>query len=168
MSVFDSVIIFVEVIFVVLACRLRKGSVFLYDLLFWFLTSVFLFLLSVYVDLLPTSTQLLLLIAKSSVNGSSNALIAEVLTTYLPFIRRLRIKKMRTRRIPLQQILVHLSISGLILPFVCFMIMTGISQNHVVNLRALQLTQSTASSIQEQVSGWSTAEYRALELGDVI
>ncbi|WP_433946017.1 hypothetical protein [Paenibacillus sp. SN-8-1] len=125
MSVFDSVIIFAEVLFLALASRLRKGSVFLYDLLFWFLTSALVICLSVYIDLLQSRTQLLLLLAKSSVNGSSNALIAEVLTTYLPFIRRLKIKK-RTKKIPLQQILVHLSISGLVLPFVCFMIMTGI------------------------------------------
>ncbi|MNI12911.1 hypothetical protein D3C87_676440 [compost metagenome] len=90
------------------ACRLRKGSVFLYDLLFWFLISVFLLLLSIYVDLFPSNTQLLLLPAKSSVNGSSNALIAEVLIIYLPFIRRLKIKKM-TKKTPLQQIFVHLS-----------------------------------------------------------
>ncbi|MDN4067112.1 diguanylate cyclase [Paenibacillus vini] len=167
LSVFDSVIVFAEILFIALAFRLRKGSVFVYDLLFWFITSALFLFLSLYVHLFQSHTQLLLLLAKSSVNGSSNALMAEVLTTYLPFIRRLKIKK-RNKKIPLQQIFVHLSISGLILPFVCFMIMTGISQNHVVNLRALQLTQSTASSVQEQVSSWSKADYRALELRDMI
>ncbi|RUT36525.1 GGDEF domain-containing protein [Paenibacillus zeisoli] len=167
MSVWDSVIVFAEILFLALACRIRKGSVFLYDLLFWFLTSAILLISTLYVDLFPSHTQLLLLLAKSSVNGSSNALMAEVLTTYLPFIRRLKIKNM-SKKIPLQRILVHLSISGLIIPFVCFMIMTGISQNHVINLRALQLTQSAASSIQEQVSSWSGGNYRALELRDVI
>lgn len=167
MSVWDSVIVFAEILFLALACRIRKGSVFLYDLLFWFITSVFLLISTLYMNLFPSPTQLLLLLAKSSVNGSSNALMAEVLSTYLPFIRRLNMKKL-TRKISLQQILVHLSISGLILPFVCFMIMTGISQNHVINQRALQLTQSAATSIQEQISSWSEADYRALKLRDVI
>ncbi|AFH63106.2 diguanylate cyclase domain-containing protein [Paenibacillus caseinilyticus] len=167
MPLFNSGIVIVEAVVLAAVVRVRKGSVFLFDLCFWFAAGMGT-LIGWY---LFTGTafhgDVMLHVFGYSVNGAGNALAAEIVLTYLPILPWSFVQR-QYKPIPLQQILVHLAISGLVFPFICFMIVTGISQNHMINLRAHQMAESTSNTIKEQLKSWGAMEYRALELQDII
>ncbi|WP_426445574.1 diguanylate cyclase domain-containing protein [Paenibacillus sp. S-38] len=169
MPLFDSGIVMLEALVLALLTGLRKeaGAVFLYDLLFWLGAGVCMLIGSFGMSAAAYPGDVLLYITKCSVNGAGNALAAEILLTYLPLLPWPVLKK-RYKPIGLQKILVHLAISGVVFPFICFMIITGISQNQMINLRAHQIAESTASAVKDQLHLWGGQEYRALELQDII
>ncbi|MCZ8519572.1 MULTISPECIES: diguanylate cyclase domain-containing protein [Paenibacillus] len=167
MPLFNAGIVILEVVCLAGLVRMRQKSVFLCDLLFWFVAGVGTLIGWYGYSAAAYPGDIMLHILGYSVNGAGNALAAEMMLTYLPILP-MSLFKEQYKPITLQQILIHLAISGLVFPFIGFMIVTGISQNHMINLRAHQIAESTSNSIKEQLNHWGPAEYRALELQDVI
>jgi diguanylate cyclase (GGDEF)-like protein len=168
-QVFDQALIvwltFVEILFLTLFKTVRVKYMVI-DVAFWLFIGSPLILLLVYLQTGHMNTNSILLIFVLIVNGLSNALIAELILAYTS-IRTLINGQLKTA-ITFRQILFHLGITAVIIPFVVFAIIIGWYHSDLIAKRAIQLTSSIHLGIQGQLQNWESKDTRLLQLHSLL
>ncbi|MEW9700192.1 GGDEF domain-containing protein [Paenibacillus sp. SI8] len=160
-------LVFVQVLETAFLCmytRSFKGSFLLRDFVFWVIVgSPYIYLLT-FIDGKTSNAEIVLLLTVSILNGITNALLAELLLTYIyPFILQ-RKWGMKAKAIPFTSILFHLAVSGIVFPFFLFLVITGQYLDNMLHQRVQQLTSSLNNNLQENFNGWMAEDAQKLHL----
>ncbi|WP_426449764.1 putative bifunctional diguanylate cyclase/phosphodiesterase [Paenibacillus sp. S-38] len=158
-----------EVVFVGWMMRRRTQHLLIADLLYWSTVGWVITAGAYYADTGRLGADMLLLLFKSVVNGTFNALIADIAMAYLP------LRRMAGQRLPeaesgisLQQILFHIVMVALMVPFVLFMIIVSWYQNNSMIERAGTLTEGLAVQLDQELRTWTGEELRGLRLHSLV
>ncbi|AEI45780.1 putative bifunctional diguanylate cyclase/phosphodiesterase [Paenibacillus mucilaginosus] len=159
----------IEVMFVGWMMRRRTEHLLIADLIYWITVGWLITGGAYYADTGRMGVDLLLLLFKSVVNGTFNALIADIAMAYLP------LRRMAGQRLPeaesgisLQQILFHIVMVALMVPFVLFMIIVSWYQNNSMVERAGVLTEGLAAQLNQELRTWGEEELRGLRLHSLV
>lgn len=109
------------------------------------------------------SSNSLLLLLILAVNGLFNALIVELLVTYIPAFRQ-----KDSPPITINKVLSHLAITSVTIPFIISAIIIGWNQSESIIDRAAKLSASIADGLQGQLKSWNRQDIRLLQLESLI
>ncbi|MNZ61312.1 hypothetical protein D3C78_794050 [compost metagenome] len=137
----------------------------LIDVIYWLSLGIPAVLILIHMETGRLETNSILLILTLIVNSLTNALLAEVLLTYIPAFS---LMKQKRRSITLHRILSNVAILSVTLPFVVFAIIMGWYQSDMIVQRASKLTTSIAAGIEGQLQGWNSEDYNLLRLHSIV
>ncbi len=149
---YTAIIFVIEVLFVGLLLR-QHQNILLLDMFYWLLIGIPLGWLFYSLFLHLDNTQFLLIVLKQSVNGIANALIANLIITYLPINKWLS-RPQASKKISLQENILNLLICFLFLPLLLLMLLDS---NRVVNQLVDDIQSDlelTSNLITTQLQTW--------------
>ncbi|MBY9077913.1 GGDEF domain-containing protein [Paenibacillus sp. HN-1] len=158
-------LLFLEIAFLCFYKRKNPGSFLLRDLMYWaFLGAPILYILTV-IQGQPSMTESILLITMPTLNGITNALLSELLLIYvLPNLLYSKRGKKEKEDIPLQGLLFHVSVSGIIFAFILILVFTGQYLDKAMHQRVFQFASSLSSNVRDELAGWTDEDDRMLSL----
>jgi diguanylate cyclase (GGDEF)-like protein len=145
---------------------LRNRSLLPYDAVYWVTIGSAVTLWHYYGTYHTIDTELFLLLFTGFVNGIANALLAEMVFLYSPLKRFVQLGK--EQAVSFSQVLYHVSISALILPFLLFIAAVGYFQYKDMTNHASRLALNISSSLQNELSFWSRKDLGLLQLNALI
>ncbi|SES97617.1 diguanylate cyclase (GGDEF) domain-containing protein [Natronincola peptidivorans] len=155
-----------EILFIgVMAFRKGRGNIVQWNMIFWIVGGIplsFLYYHSYHQPLYNSA--LLFQICQNAINGVFNALIADVLLSYLP--NRILVKKESEEKpvINLRQSFFHLSIAAVLIPFLMNFAVNSWNSYEAIKRNALPLAVYSANSIEEELKQWDKGDILRLVL----
>lgn len=157
-------VLVLEMMFLALFQKRSRRNYLYTDAAFWILLGTPFVLWLAYLQQVHPWSNALLLLLISIVNGLFNALIGELLTTYMPAFRRIT----GDQPVNLNKVLSHLAIASVTIPFIIFAVIIGWYQSKMITERAANLTSSVAKGLEGQLRSWNEADQRLLRLSSLI
>lgn len=157
----DTLLIIVEMMFVGLWIKYKKKGLFSSVCFFWPIVGIpltiiqNLFLGMDFLEEVVVSLQYLL-------NGLLNGLCAEILLTYIPFIRG--INRLERARLPFGKILTHTILMAVILPYLLFMIVDSRFAKAKFDQGLTQVMDLKSKHLEDELNKWKPEEFRSLQL----
>lgn len=155
-----------ETAFVACCLHLRRRNMLLYDAIYWLFIGSLVTVFQYYHTFHTTETELFLLVFKDFVNGITNALLADILFCYFPLHRFLR--NPADKQVSFKQLLFHLTVSAVILPFLLFIAAVGYFQYKDMTDNAGRLAANVSSSLKNELESWNSNDLGLLRLNSLI
>ncbi|WP_009632699.1 sensor histidine kinase [Synechocystis sp. PCC 7509] len=152
---YAAILLGLEILFIGLFRR-QPSNILLVDILYWLIIGMPLGWLFYALVLNLNNTQVLLLLLKKAVNGIANALIANLIITYLPLNKWLH-RPQADKKISLQSNILNLLICCLFLPL---LVLTLLDSNRVVNHLVSDIQadlELTSSFLSTELQAWHQA-----------
>ena len=147
-----------------------KMNLFIYDLLFWIIIGgpIGFIIFSHF-----TSSQLIdvtipFLLIFYITNGLFNALIADILLTYVPFQRLLNPNRPQEFLVNLYQIVFHIVTIAVTLPFLMNVFLNSLNAYDAAQTTSKQLANNSANNIETKLSEWDENDIQRLKLNGLI
>ncbi|MFC4779452.1 putative bifunctional diguanylate cyclase/phosphodiesterase [Paenibacillus sp. GCM10023252] len=144
-----------EVTFVGLALRSRPaGHLLSWDALFWLVLGLPLSCIMYHLTISISTLELCLYLIIIAANGLLNAILADILDTYLPIRYWSGISKLRRQPVPIRVVLTHLLIVVIALPFLFNSVAYSRGSYETTMQYSYRLAANTVSSIHEELASW--------------
>lgn len=165
----ESVLLLAGAVTVALLCRYRPGWIVGWESLFWLVLGAPSLYLADRVIFHFSDRGMLFLIIIMAANGIFNAFLVDVLLTYVPVQKWL---KLRTRRLGLlpnfHKVLFHVTAAGVMVPFILYLMIATSDVERSAVRKAMQMANSEEERITREYSSWPSNEKRALKLKGII
>ncbi|MFZ5989974.1 MAG: putative bifunctional diguanylate cyclase/phosphodiesterase [Bacillota bacterium] len=164
----EPVLSFLEIAVVGLIYERKQKYLIIWDALYWISLGSLTISIAYYSSFRQIGIETYSLMFMYSVNGIFNAVLADVFTTYFS-IEKLYGNKDGPKKYPtIATFLIHLSIAGILGPFIVYTVLNSWSYEKTIEAKAFEISKTASSKIREQVSKWSHEDLRALKLKSVI
>ncbi len=159
---YAAIVYICEALFVGLLLRRQQQNILLIDTLYWLFIGMPLVWLLSYIFLHLDFTAILLIMLKQAVNGICNALIATLITTYLP-VAQWRGSHKTIEKVSLEKNLVNILTSFVFFPLLILIFLDGSRvTNHIQYDIQNELT-STSTVLVKQLQSWYQQRISGLE-----
>ncbi|XEC93559.1 putative bifunctional diguanylate cyclase/phosphodiesterase [Paenibacillus tarimensis] len=159
-----------EVLFVGYILKRRPGSqLIIADLLYWLTLGLLVY--AFLYDWPPDhgAAAFISMYFKAVLSGAFNSLLADMATTYLPLHKWLTAKeKRKTQYFSLHNILFHMVLLAVTVPFILFMVTSSKYQNEAIVERTAQIADNLVSYINHDLGTWSERELQLLKLNGLV
>lgn len=157
----------IEVLFIgIVSAKGKNVSVFGASCLYWTVLGLPLLAVMLYGFGEPELMAVILILGKSAANGLFNAWVADILLIYAPIQRWL--SKEGTHQYSLRQIMFHMTMGVVMVPFMLFTVVSGWFQSYSIQNRSEELAASIALAVQEDLQAWSSIDLTQLQLGGAV
>ncbi len=157
----------IEVVFIGIVTNVgKRASVFGASCLYWILLGLPVLAGILYGFGEPEPLATILILGKSAANGLFNAWVADILLIYAP-IQRWLIRE-RVHKYPLRQIMFHITMGVVMVPFMLFTVISGWFQSNSIQHRSEELAASVAQTLQSDLSTWSSMDLKQLQMGGAV
>ncbi|MCD1261449.1 EAL domain-containing protein [Paenibacillus athensensis] len=157
-----------EVLFLGLVLGRKRTQLLLWDSVYWLTAGLPLLLIAYYAYYRTLTIEFVVLVTIAATNGLFNALIAEMTERYVPLRRWLGLTEAKERPVQLGQVLFHLSISAVAVPFLIFMVLNSWYGYRTVVHNSHQTALNIATGIKKELGKWGDTDITALRNGSMI
>lgn len=171
LPMWTTIIPILEILFVSYIRHFKlKMNLFIYDLLFWIIIGgpIGFIIFSHFTSSQLIDVTLPFLIIFYITNGLFNALVADILLTYVPFQRLLNPDRPQEYLVNLYQIVFHIVTIAVTLPFLMNVFLNSWNAYDAVQTTSKQLANNSANNIVEELDEWDEKDIQRLKLNGLI
>ncbi|WP_415839631.1 putative bifunctional diguanylate cyclase/phosphodiesterase [Paenibacillus tarimensis] len=156
-----------EVAVVGILLRKKRRNLFILDLQYWLFAAAPILFVLYFVFNKELNAVITIYVSKSAVNGTFNALIANILLAYIPARKWINEGVFSRSRVPLGQIVFQLTMAASMFPFIVFILSGSIFHTSDLDQKAHQRSGAIAAYIADELNTWPDQELRALKLESI-
>ncbi|EJW19620.1 EAL domain-containing protein [Paenibacillus alvei] len=163
---FILLLIGLEMILVGYMYERKRGLLLLWDSLFWFGIGAPLAVMLFYLQTNEFNAEALLQYFMFAMSGLLNALIADVVVTYMPWKRLM--PDLRTKSVYLNQLLMHLSVAIVFIPFLLNMLIDSRDMQRDIERDSITRIELQTAQITDTLLGMGKKERQGINLGSIM
>lgn len=146
-----------------------KWNMIINDILFWICIGLVLNII-VYKSIGGggDNSYLAFITAKNIINGVFNAIVVDVIISYIPIKRWILRESKDNFLIHFRDLIFHILIIAVMIPFIVTFFINSLNSYDNMQVKTEQLAQSICTDIESVLSSWSEEDINKLVLGDII
>jgi diguanylate cyclase (GGDEF)-like protein len=151
-----------EILVLGILWRNKKRNLFLLDILYWGIIGAPLLALVYYLKSNLIGTEGLLLVTNNCINGFMNALIADIIISYIPIQCIFGHKEKNLA--DLNRMMFHLTMAAVLGPFLVYIMVDGWLTGDRIRSEIYDVLSTSGANIMDQVKHWESSDLRKVRL----